>query len=246
MQNPDSESSYALIESYMYLFEATKDRKWLAYANDAAKQFSTWVSSYNYEFPANSLFGKLNIKSTGAVWANTQNKHGAPAICTHSGLGLLKLYLETHDTLILSLIQDIAHNLPQYMGTKERPIPGVKNGWVCERVSTTDWLEGIGEITYQSTWAETGLMLTNLEIPGLLIEPETGKITCFDQVEATSINSKGKIQKLKIRNPTSVSTKVRYWISEKNVPIEEGKFQVKMKSIELKAGEEKIFSINSL
>jgi hypothetical protein len=246
MQNPDSESSYALIESYMYLFEATKDRKWLVYANDAAKQFSTWVSSYNYKFPASSLFGKLDIKSTGAVWANTQNKHGAPAICTHSGLGLLKLYLATHDTLILSLIQDIAHNLPQYMGTKERPIPGVKNGWVCERVSTTDWLEGIGEITYQSTWAETGLMLTNLEIPGLLIEPEKGKLTCFDQIEANPILSKGKIQKIKLKNPTGISASVRYWISDKNNSIEEGKFQVKMKSFELKAGEEKIFSIKSL
>jgi hypothetical protein len=161
-------------------------------------------------------------------------------------LGLLKLYLATHDTLILSLIRDIAHNLPQYMGTKERPIPGVKNGWVCERVSTTDWLEGIGEITYQSTWAETGLMLTTLEIPGLLIEPEKGKLTCFDQIEASPILSKDKIQKIKLKNPTGISASVRYWISDKNNSIEEGKFQVKMKSIELKAGEEKIFSIKSL
>ena len=246
MQNPDSESSYALIESYMYLFEATKDRKWLVYANDAVKQFSTWVSSYNYQFPSSSLFGKLDIKSIGAVWANTQNKHGAPAICTHSGLGILKLYLATHDTLVLNLLRDIAHNLPQYMGTKERPIPGVKNGWVCERVSTTDWLEGIGEITYQSTWAETGLMLTTLEIPGLLIEPEKGKVTCFDQVEASAINSKGKLQKLKVKNPTSTPTKIRYWIEDKKSPIEEGKFQTKMKTIELKAGEERTYLLKEL
>ena len=246
LQNPDSESSYALIESYMYLFEATKDRKWLVFANDAVKQFSTWVSSYNYNFPASSLFGKINIKSTGAVWANTQNKHGAPAICTHSGLGILKLYLVTQDTLVLNLLRDIAHNLPQYMGTKERPIPGVKNGWVCERVSTTDWLEGIGEITYQSTWAETGLMLTTLEIPGLLIEPEKGKVTCFDQVEALAINSNGKIQRIKVRNPTPISTKIRYWIVDKKFQIEEGKFQAKMKTIELKAGEERVYLLKEL
>jgi len=246
MQNPDSESSYALIESYMYLFEATKDRRWLNYANDVAKQFSTWVSSYNYQFPSSSLFGKIGIKSTGAVWANTQNKHGAPAICTHSGLGILKLYLETNDTLMLNLLRDIAHNLPQYMGTKDRPIPGVKEAWVCERVSTTDWLEGIGEITYQSTWAETGLMLTTLEIPGLLIEPEKGKITCFDQVEANFVKGNGKNLKLLVKNPTKNATKIKYWIVDKKKPIVEGQFQVKMKFVELNAEEEKIFTLKEL
>ena len=243
MQNPDSESSYAMLESYMYLYEVTGDGRWLRYASDMCRQFSTWVSGYNYRFPSNSLFGKEGIRSTGAVWANTQNKHGAPAICTHSGLGLLKLYLATGDSLVLNLLKDIAHNLPQYIGTPQRPIQGVKDGWVCERVSTTDWLEGIGEITYQSTWAETGLMLTTLEIPGLLIEPEKRRATAIDQIEASFISSKGNLIKVLVRNPTQKEARVRYYITSKGVKIEEGKYQTEMKTFSLRAGEEKILTL---
>jgi hypothetical protein len=239
MQNPDSESNYAMLESFMYLSESTGDARWLRYASDMSRQFSTWVSSYNYRFPGASLFGKIGIHSTGAVGANTQNKHGAPAICTQSGLGLLKLYLATGDTLVLNLLRDIAHNLPQYMGTPERPIPGVKNGWVCERVSTTDWLEGIGEITYQSTWAETGLMLTTLEIPGLLIEPDRKKVTAFDQVEARFLKTNGKSVEILLKNPTQKEARVRYFVAGKGRKIEEGKYQTGMPSVVLNAGEER-------
>lgn len=237
MQNPDSESTYALLESYMALFEATQDKKWLRYAQETCWQFSSWVSSYNYQFPPQSLFGKIGIKSLGAVWANTQNKHGAPAICTHSGLGLLKLYSLTGDTLVLNLLRDIAHNMPQYMGTPGRPIPGVKDGWVCERVSTNDWLEGIGEITYQSTWAETGLMLTTLEIPGLFIEPEKQKLTAFDQVEARW-KGKGKVE---VFNPTKSPAKIWYTVAQNGAKtFQEGKYQTQRKYLELKAGERRV------
>ena len=238
LQNPDSESSYALIESYVALFEATKDPHWLDCGRKALRQFSTWVSSYNYRFPPQSLFGKIGIRSLGAVNANTQNRHGAPAICTHSGLGLLKLYMATGDTLAMDLLQDIAHQLPQYMGTSFRPIPGVKEGWVCERVSTTDWFEGIGEITYQSTWAETGLMLTRLEIPGLVVE-ESGKIWVFDQVEARLVSRKGNKTTIEIYNPTNQKTNVRYQFIRKGMVLPEGKFQVEALSVNLGPQEKK-------
>lgn len=239
LQNPDSESCYALIESYMYLYEATRQEKWLQYAREVTAQFASWVSSYNYRFPNTSLFGKIGIHSSGAVWANTQNKHGAPGICTHSGLGLLKLYIATGDTLVLRLLQDISQNMTQYIGTPSRPIPGVKPGWVCERVSTTDWLEGIGEITYQSTWAETSLMLTHLEIPGLLIEPARNKITSFDQVVGKSIG-KGKYR---IENPTKSACRVWYWVAAKGKWPEEGKWQADKKWLELKPGEARVLTV---
>ena len=227
----------------MYLYEATGDARWLVYAGDVIRQFATWVSSYNYRFPPSSLFGKIGIKSLGAVGANTQNRHGAPTICTHSGLGLLKYYLATQDTLVLNLLTDIVHGLPQYVGTVERPIPGVKEGWICERVSTTDWLEGIGEITYQSTWAETGLMLTTLEIPGLLIEPEKNRIKVLDQTQAVFLGKKGKFVEIKVRNPTKAEAKIRYWVAGKTRKLVEGKFQATMPEIVLKAGEEKVVKI---
>ncbi|MDP2059352.1 MAG: hypothetical protein Q8J97_06425, partial [Flavobacteriaceae bacterium] len=40
MQNPDSESSYAMLESFMLLYESTLDKKWLVRAEEMANQFS--------------------------------------------------------------------------------------------------------------------------------------------------------------------------------------------------------------
>lgn len=58
LQNPDSESSYSLVESFALLYELTGEKKWLKYASDAARQFSTWVVTGDYSFPEQSLFGK--------------------------------------------------------------------------------------------------------------------------------------------------------------------------------------------
>lgn len=43
LQNPDSESCYALMEFYTVLYETTEDEKWLIYAKITARHFSTWV-----------------------------------------------------------------------------------------------------------------------------------------------------------------------------------------------------------
>lgn len=209
MQNPDSESSYALVESYATLYEATGEEQWLRMGEDIARQFATWVISYNYDFPPESLFGKEGMYSMGAVFANTQNKHGAPGICTHSGLGLLKLYRATGEPFYAELLQDITRNMPQYLPHPEKPIEGAKTGWMCERVSTTDWLEGIGEISYLTTWSETSLMLTYVEIPGVYIQPDRSLATAFDNVEATVVEDTPEEIKVKFTNPTKLPAEVK-------------------------------------
>lgn len=209
MQNPDSESGYALIESYTTLYELTGDKKWLSMAEDASRQFSTWVMSYDYQFPANSLFGRLDIKSTGAVIANTQNKHGAPGICTFSGLALLKLYRATGNPFYAALLQDIARNMPQYLSHPQKPIPKMNWGWMCERVNTTDWLEGIGEISYLTTWAETAMMLTSVEIPGLYVQPDRSFFTAFDHIDAKLIRESRETLTLAVSNPTSIEATIK-------------------------------------
>lgn len=208
LQNPDSESAYALIESYMALYEYTGESQYLTWAEMAAEQFSTWVAAYNYKFPAQSLFGRTGIKSLGAVLANTQNKHGAPGICTFSGQALLKLTLATGKPLYANLLRDIAHNMTQYLGHPDKPIDKVLDGFMCERVSMTDWLEGIGEITYQTTWAESSLTLSYTELPGLLIDPAQRRYWAFDNVEVQS-TTKGKSWQLTLSNPTRSPLKLR-------------------------------------
>jgi hypothetical protein len=181
LQNIDSESSYALCESFILLFEETRNRKWLDRASLAADYYSTWIMSYNYEFPPHSTHGKLGMKTMGTVLANTQNKHGCPGICTYSGVALLNIYRYTGNEFYIQLLEDIVRAIPQYLSTRERPINGLKEGWVSERINTTDWLEGIGETMNGSTWAETSLMLSKAEIPTVYVDKDKSKCWCFDQ-----------------------------------------------------------------
>ena len=55
-------------------YESTHDMRWLERAGETARQFSTWVVSYDFEFPPDSMFGRAGIRTTGSVYANTQNK----------------------------------------------------------------------------------------------------------------------------------------------------------------------------
>jgi hypothetical protein len=122
LQNPDSESAYALVESYVSIWEATRDDQWLVRGGEASRQLASWVVSYDYDFPPDSMFGRAGIRPTGAVYANTQNKHAAPGLCTASGLALLKLFRATGDGFHANLLGDIARGLPQYLPTPQRPL----------------------------------------------------------------------------------------------------------------------------
>jgi len=179
---PDSESSYALVESFVHLYERTGEDKWLKYASDAANQFSSWVMTYSFKFPEDSEFGRLNINTVGSVFANVQNKHSAPGICTFSGDTLFRLYKYTGEKLYLELIKDVAYFMPQCVSTEERPIYDwdhkygdeagrLPEGYICERVNTSDWEydKCVGGVFNVSCWCETSLLLTFLE---LMDEPE--------------------------------------------------------------------------
>lgn len=211
LQNPDSESWAALIESYIALYETTGAAKWLERAGEAARQFSSWVVSYDFEFPADSMFAKTGIRTTGSVYANTQNKHSAPGLCTLSGLGLLKLFRATADRFYLDLLWDIAHGLPQYLPHPNKPLGDAKPGHMCERVNMTDWEgpERIGETLRMTTWAETSLMLTTIEIPGLYVRTDLSLVIAFDHIKAEVAENGPMEMQVRITNPTSLPAAVR-------------------------------------
>lgn len=211
LQNPDSESWFALIESYMAIYDATGESEWLERAAQASRQFSTWVVSYDFNFPSESLLGRSGILSTGSVYANTQNKHSAPGLCTFSGLGLLKLFRATGDRFHLDLLHDIAHGLPQYLPHPLKPLGDARPGHMCERVNMTDWEgpERIGETLGMSTWAETSLMLTTIEIPGLYVRPDLGLVVAFDHITAEVLEDGPTELKVRLKNPTILPAAVR-------------------------------------
>ena len=186
LQCVDSESAFGLLESYVTLYDVTGEEKWLDYARENAHYCASWVVSYNYRFPETSEFGRLGMKTVGTVFANLQNKHSAPGICTLSGDSLLKLWHWTEDPLYLELIRDIALTINQYMSTEQRPIydwcltpedraagdPArtephrLPSGFINERVNMSDW-EGygcIGGVFNGSCWSETSSLLTLAEV----------------------------------------------------------------------------------
>lgn len=182
LQGVDSESAFGLLESFVVLYEVTGKDIWLTRACECAAYCSSWVVSYNYLFPEGSEFGRRGVKTTGSVFANIQNKHSAPGICTLSGDSLLKLWRMTGDRLYIELLKDIALPLGQYMSTPENPIYDwdasdvdrsdpdsphrLPEGFINERVNMSDWEDHrcIGGVFNGSCWAETSNLLTLAEV----------------------------------------------------------------------------------
>ena len=170
---PDSESAYAMTESMVLLYEATKEEKWLKYAVDSLHLLSSWIMPYAYRFPEDSELGRLQINTVGSVFANVQNKHSAPGFCTASGDAIYQIYRYTGNEKYLELLRDVVFCLPRCVSTDARPLYSwdreprkLPVGWINERINTSDW-EGarrIGQVFYGSCWCETSLMLSFSEI----------------------------------------------------------------------------------
>jgi hypothetical protein len=210
---PDSESCFALIESFVALLEVTGDAFWKQAARDTVRQAATWVMAYDYRFPDGSSLARSCARSTGAVWANVQNKTPAPGICTSSGDALLRLWRATGDVLALDLLREIAHSLPQFISRADRQLsPAMSPGWMCERVNTSDW-EGAagvgGNLFGSSSWVETALMLTTWEIPGLYVQPDRGFHRVFDHILAEEAEHTGNSLTLRLTNPTAFDAAVK-------------------------------------
>ncbi len=220
LQCPDSESNFALLDAYLSLYDVTGEAEWIDAARDTANLGSTWCVTYDYRFPASSTFGKLDMLTTGTVYANVQNKHSAPGLCTLSGDSLLKLFRATGDRRYLALIQRIAHAIPQYCSRADRPItdrrpgqrwPIMDPGWINERVNMSDWEVrgdpdneiGVGEIFGGSTWSEAAMLLTFAELPGVYIQPDVDLVCCLDHVDAVIIERRQRELVVEITNPTT-------------------------------------------
>jgi hypothetical protein len=213
-QCPDSESAFGLLESMVALYEATGSRDWIDKASDMANQCFSWCVSYDYQFPSLSTFGGLDMKTTGSVYANVQNKHAAPGICTLSGVSLLKLFRATGDKKYLELLQEITHNMTQYLSREDRPIPAVDGrimppGWMNERVEMSDWLEPVGEVFFGSCWCEVSTMLSFTEVPGVYVQPDTGLVCAIDHVNAEIMENSGTEILLRLANPTRHDAEIK-------------------------------------
>lgn len=215
LQAPDSESIAGLLESYVTLYDTDGSTEWLDMACAAAHQMASWIVPYDYPFPTDSRFGRMGIKTAGSVWANVQNKHSAPGLCTLSPSAFFKLYRATGNLAYLELMRQVAHFMPQVASRPDRPMYTVdgrqlKPGEICERVNMSDWegVSNVGDSIFgSSSWPEVSLLLTCLEIPGVYVVPELGVVCVSDHVNAWLDGDE-----LVIANPTAYNATVKVMV----------------------------------
>jgi len=224
-QDPDADSAYGLLESFMALYWATRDPFWLEKAQVVAALGATWTLSYDFAFPPNSDLGKLQVHAAGAVWASAQNKHAAPGICTASGDYLFKLYRATGRRKYAELLRDIQHAHTEVVETPGRPTISVGSGdpWSSEnrvnsygcsmeRIQITD-SEGknaTGRLARNTSngWTELNGMLMAMEIPGVYLQLDKDELFVFDHVEAKILKRSNDGVRLEITNPTKFDARV--------------------------------------
>lgn len=238
-QAPDSEAAFGMLEGYVQLYETTGKEKWLRCACGAADIALSWVMSYDFDFPRESTAAKRGTHTLGTVFANAQNKHSAPGICTLSGNSLLKLYRFTGEKVYLRCLQNISRALMQFVSLKERPVYTLAGkylpaGYTNERVQTSDW-EGkdtIGEFLYGSNWPEVCILLTYVEVPGVYVHGDLA--APLDSVNCGITEENGE-KKLWVQNPTAYDITVTVLIDdEKKLG---AVYFDSMQKLSLKAGE---------
>ncbi len=163
----DSESNYALLAGLVQLYQVSGKPEHLVWAKQAADLFATWVLAYDAKLPVESPLGKLGIQPRGAVFANIQNQHGAPGICTASGRELLTLFEATGEERYLRLLEDIAGCIPQMIvrAGQENVWGSLPQGCISERLMTMDGMAPCGHTAHLSTWSEISMLLTARELP---------------------------------------------------------------------------------
>ena len=177
----DSESNYALLAGLMKLHAATGEARYLLWARQAADLFCTWVLAYDARLPADSPLGRLGVQARGAVFANIQNQHGAPGICTASGVALLELYDATGEERYLRTLEDIVTCVPQMIVRPGQDWIWKKMppGCVSERLMTMDGMETSGETEAISTWAEIAMLHMARELPAKYRDESRGRAAHF-------------------------------------------------------------------
>ena len=200
LQNADSESAAALMTSLIVLYEFTGDRMWLEKSRNVANLVASWTVSYDYEMPPQTELAVLGAKVAGAYWASTQNKHGAPGLCTSSGDPLFKIFRATGDRRYAELMRDIAHAWAE----------GVQpDGTISERLTYCDAdSRGSRGTGWKTGWNELNGSLMAMELPGIYLQTDKEVICVFDHVEARVISRTSKEIEIDITNPTKYDAEI--------------------------------------
>lgn len=238
LQNADSETAIALTTALITLYEATGEASYLKQAKDLANLCATWTVSFPYRLPEDTPLARLGANLTGAVWASTQNKHGAPGFCTQSGDALFKIYRATGDTLYADLLRDVIHAHAE----------GIQpNGKITERLTYCDADSRGGRGDGGKTgWNETNGALMALEIPGIYVRTDLPEVYVFDHVNVEIVKQEGQFIRLKISNPTNYDATVTVLAENQEMaqkPLGDNAFLHWTEKVKVKAGKSLLYTI---
>jgi hypothetical protein len=208
LQAPDSQSAAALLDSFMTLFEATRDRVWIDRARAAAHLLASWVISYDAPAAGRSCVHS-RVRATGAAFWSAGSGHGSPGYVLSSGDALLRLYRATGDVALLELLRDTVHNLAQYLPEGERPKLSDTDDPRCAPADSGRWLEPRASAVPDDGVFDAIGLLSYTEIPGIYARVDTGFVFVFDHLTArVKERTPGRLV-LAVANPTLVDATVR-------------------------------------
>jgi hypothetical protein len=220
LQCPDSESAAALLESFVTLYEVTRDRVWIPRARAAAHLLATWVISY--DAPGGGPRTGA-ARATGAVFTDAQNRVGAPGYVLSSGSALFRLYRATGEAALLDLLRDTVANLSQYLPRPEgsadkRDDAARRDAAACARADTSDWVEAQGGVVPTAGLYDAISLLSYSELPGVYAQTDTGFVFAFDHLDArvkerlaAAAGAAGGHLVVALRNPTAHDATVRLY-----------------------------------
>jgi hypothetical protein len=185
MNSLDSTSCGDLIDSFVILYEVTREDVYLDFARQAADLMATWVLAFNVPYPRGTMFARLKIHPLGAITASVQNLVGTPGMAVDSGSCLLRLYEYTGDVFYLELLRDILRTCPQMIVRKAGTWGKLVVGSATECLNASDHLADRGEAYLADCgWVQEAMMAAYVDVPGVYVEPEHRRITVIDHVEA--------------------------------------------------------------
>jgi hypothetical protein len=215
LQCPDSESAAALLESFVTLYEVTRDRAWIARARAAAHLLASWVISYDAPPAGRGCPPPGPSRATGAVFTDAQNRSGAPGYILSSGSALFRLYRATGEVALLELLRDTAHNLAQYLPLADaagRPAgTGGRDPGDCSRADSSDWLVENGSVLPSAGVYDAIALLTYTELPSVYAQTDVGFVFAFDHLEARVKERFAGRLVVALRNPTATEATVRLY-----------------------------------
>ncbi len=222
------------------MYETTGEAVYLKQAKDLANLCATWTVSFFYRLPESTPLAKLGANLTGAVWASTQNKHGAPGFCTQSGDALFKIYRATGDKLYADLLRDVIHAHAE----------GVQpNGKITERLTYCDAdSRGSRGDGGKTGWNETNGAMMAMEIPGIYVRTDLQQVYVFDHVVAEIVKQDKRETVLKVTNPTAydaVVTVLAENAGQAARPLGDNAFLTWNEKVKVKAGKTVTYKIRN-